>query len=544
MSQAARRALHEAIVSSVDNRAELARIPGERLAGLKYGTRFNQGYAGCSFSLLGRDGSESIPDDEAWELSERWFGARIRITADGETAWEGRVADLDPHSPTDDLSAGRLSRFDVVAEGLYALLQDDSEAQPVYEPNNEDDDPSASATTVLMDAIISTGGVLDPDWTHVSETAILAPVSRDDQKYWYDHLVDALKAGSSDGVEYWFGVFGRTPYLKPITVATYPDARLSVVGTGLHFPKRLSELVTGGRARYSDDTQQQTTELIDDPTGSAVRRANGLTRRRTITLDRVGESGALSGLRTFLSVHANPRGPMGDGEGGQISLAAMAGDLWPDLRGAGGQQLPPWQLRCGHTVELYDLHPGVTGLERRFIVSETEVDVDGGSLALAFDRRPIRSRRHERSAEIALQRSLTEPGAAGAVVLNAQSWAAYNSVSVPIQLNTIGADGAITFTVPSTRKYIIEIHGYYTTGAASGRVSIGYALNGEGWDDDQDDRTAVIRQDSATATFRSLHRTFRPRRITAGRLHTIEMYGRADSGSTDLLDYGVIVRRP
>jgi hypothetical protein len=547
LTLALRRATTELLIRDPYDRATIARIPGDRMDGLRFSTGLNFGYRDLSFSLLGRDLSHYIPDDEAVELMRTWFGGRVRLYVDGQQVWVGRVSVLDAHQYIDDLEAGRLCAFSVEAEGLYALYLDDNEQQPEY-PAEDDEEPTASASQLVRDATEAVGSEIAQIFTNVAETDVAAPVGADDAKYWYDHIVDALKAGSAADVEHWFGIYDPAdgPYLQPI-LAGWPKAKVSVVGTDARMTKRLSELVTGGRARWSNESEQRVSHLQDDPFG-AVGRNNGIVRRRTITLDRVGRSGAERGLYTYLQTHADPRGPIGDGQNEQITLKPSPGELWPNLRGHGGEMVPPWHIRAGDTIDLFDLHPSDRTLNRLFVVDETEVDLDNGALSIVFDRRAIRSRLHERPSDIALLRSVQSPGSAGGVVVSAHSpdgseMSGLTATNVLVTI--IGEDGIIEFTVPSTKKYIVHISStWFPSSTTAQRLVFGYALDDDDFDDDSPYRTAQLRIDPANNDITVIGGAMKPRRITANETHTLKLFARGQTGGATLLNCRVEIRTP
>lgn len=513
-------------IASPDGRGLITQLDGSRLGALAYSTTVNFGFKSLDFELLARDGSPYVPEPEAAEMQARWRFGRCTLYVDGQRAWVGRVQRINPHAAIDDPTYGQLVKVTIGAEGFYARYQDLIAALPDRD-DDEDDPPEMAADELISLATGAIGGYVAPISDHLVSPGVSVPLQDSNSTTWYDHIIATVKVGTSTGQQLSFFVWEPElgPYLEVLGAAP-PTLRLSVIGQELEFPWDGSEYVNVGTAQFSSQDVDQSTDLLTIPRGAELN--NGLSRERSIQLDKVGKDGGDAGLLTFLNAHIDPRAPRGRVASGSRRLLPLGNRV----RSYEGGEREGWGIRAGETIALYDLMPSdpyLTAADRVRTIVGTTYYANEERLEVELDDRPIRSRRNEIPSHTSYERGLVEPGAKGnSIVAMRSKEPDSQNIDGVTQVLIIGGDGDIEFDVSRAGTYEVRFGATMRPRNSSntGRLACGYSLDEEGWNPGVKARTARTRVDAISTGERSLDKTS-PRYLTRGR-HVVRLW--ADEG--------------
>jgi len=540
---AARRALAAVSISPPSGNGLLAELPGSRMSGLTFGSTINFGFHELSFRLLSRGGEEYLLEAEAAQAQNLWRFGRVRLSMGGEPCWEGSVTRIDPGDWRDDPRRGLLCTVDVTATGLYELDQRREPSLP-WTPD-EEEEISVAGDEIVREGTASLGGLIAQRYGDVLGPGVATTVVDDIQKRWYDHIMDAVKLGTADGKQVWFGVFFAAdgPVLRVLGGGP-ARWRLSIVGSGVRFPWDGAEYFNRGRALWSSEEAQLVTDDREYPQGRELH--HGVDRDATITLDRVAAAGADAGLDTFLLQHLDPRAPVGS-----LRVAADGGQPYASVRGRDGGAEPGWRVRAGDPIWLHDLLPSDPRLSdagRVFGARSARCNVDDATLEVEIDQRAVASRRNERPAVISVERGALEPGGKGNVIVRAKSVrdASQNIGRTPEQVLIIGGDGDVEFSTSRAGIYHVHFGGTFDPSlGSSGHIALGFSLDDEVWDSGQRKRTvraALVKP--GTGTIPSMDTSLdgeRPVALSRG-THILKLWARDTTGGGPLDGVHVRVR--
>ncbi len=491
-----------ATLSSPNDVGLLDATLGRRLANVSFGTAANAGYSTLTARLLGHDRSDYLPLGQALEVFRSWRFCVLRLFLAGERVWTGRVWRITLSDLRRDARGGVICAVSLEGDGFW---RDNTNLIASVAERYMDEGATVSASQLAQDVIKGDEGwwLIEENYTELQQTGTnVGPISAGYQDYPHDLLVQALRAGSSDGVEYayyiWEPVDGVVMKPRGGATSATPRWRVSMLDSGLSVVWDGEEYASSVRALYTDaENNAQTTDpnpgVNDGPIAQAgVDIHGGVRRERAISLDRVNKTGAESGVSSYLALHYDPVGLAGP-----YRLRPRRGEPYAMITNWEGAREPAYRVRAGDVVELYDLLPGDpyladNGRLRRFAVDATRYNVATGEVEITLDARPLRSREHERPAKIANALRVMEPLMSRKLLVQVDGSSTDLTISNDTLVSTFGTNGVITFSVTRRTKIAVELAArfYKSDSSQSCSYYLGYELNNQGWDSNNEDRSA------------------------------------------------------
>jgi len=518
-------------VSEPNDAGQVAVWSGSQLAGCRSSSMVGVGYDQCSFGLLREDGGELWTPGAA-EAVDRWVQRRCvaRLFAGGELAWAGRLVDCEigMADPGGDVT--------IVLRGEGAAQTDLTNELPNLPAEWAEEEDAVSLTemvTTLITAQRDQGGIIAELYGQVEDTGSdIGPVEDGETDTPLGLIQNAQRAGSEDGAEeYGFYVFdpAEGPILKPLCDCGDHGAerwRVPLAGTGAVLVRAGGEYANVVRVVASTkDGSLPLTELLDE---NAIADHGGVRRVKVLSVDQLGEDGAIAAQAAQLQLRVNPRSLSGT-----VTVSPSQGREVAVLQNIEGGEEPGWRVRAGDLVRSPDA-PGIAGGGLLWLVQTAEMEWVGGVLTLTPDERRVKTRPGESERRSNLLRREVEPSL-GNVIWQAASTGTFTVPGTADVVDTIGADGLITFSVPKTRTYTVLVSGYFDGigNINGGRILLGFEIDNEGYSSADTDRTARSRPATDTST-ETLERAFRMR-LRRG-THTARLYAEQGCSGVNLTD--------
>jgi hypothetical protein len=498
-----------------------------------YTTALNAGFERLTCRLLGR-GMLDPTEAEAEYMVERWRFGILRFMLNSEIAWVGEIIDIHYEYPDDPFNVGLCPTY-IEAAGLYHVLT----RRPADVPASyTGDDAAGSATQLIQDMVNTYGGPIHKIYNRLASTGInLGKISVSDHDTALDVIVNALKAGGTDGITYAMLVEEPEdgPALIPVGVGL-ADYQIPIRGLGLSRGWKGEEYAWLVRAAYTDgDGSSARSDPASDENYRALN--NGVDAQRIISISGVGADAAKNGALSYLTAHGNPVAIAGNG-----LVKPSDGLAYGQLQTREGMYVPSWRGRAGRLIRLNGFRQhdasATTDNDRTFAIESTSYNVERGELTLTLDQRAIRSRLHEDPARIGVIRRAIEPGMSHNILLNTYLTFDTN-VTITINTDTKVNTDPYTFSVPRNTKIHGEVDMLINdagSSVADVRFQVGFAIDGVDWDNADEDHqsTDYINPgiNGGTATVRGRPN---PVSVPAGQ-HTIDFYIRDDAGAYEVVN--------
>jgi hypothetical protein len=498
---------------------------GGRLRNVRWQTICNAGFGEASASVLGRDGRDLVPAEEAAHILDHWRFAVLRIAMQATSSYVGRVwrIELGPKIEDEDIGEAR-----TVALRCRGLAYDWTLRPAIVPGRFTDEGATATVADLIDEALIDQPGILArPPENLALATINVGQISPSPGAYWLDIIINALHQGDALGIEWTMLVYepDKGPVLVPrgqgVAGWRLPmNAQPGVVWDA-------GELATEVIANYTDATHSaQATVPVTDET--AVHRHHGMPAGRTISVAGTGAEGAEQAALTYLQLHSEPVSAVGP------LVVRPSGAPFARVPDGDGGLKPGWEVRAGELIDLEGVLPRAPHRRHlhRHTVESTEYDDETGTLTIALDERRVDSRTWERPEEIARLQSALAPSRPRGTFPTFELKASSAVPQVPTVVEDMGDDGLMTFSLP--QPSLAKVHFEATvTGAGStgaGRYSIGVDIDIDDWDEDESERLSVQHPQDAvnrTLVLVGMYQTW----LAAGE-HTIRLWYERHPDST------------
>ncbi len=545
-----RRELQSATLLNPDGNATLYDGDlGSRLANVVYATNVNMGFDEFSAQLLAQDGGSLIPFAEAHDIFDTWDFAYLRYSLCGETVWCGKLWQPAIGGWYFDEKIGPCVTMTLSGMGL---LEDMTNRLAHVSGDYADEFATLSVTQLARDFMKQDQSLLfrkplgkagyGQMMTETSINIATGGISSGFTDYPKDMLLNALKAGSGAGLEYWMGVFepelGFWIQLRdggPVRWHLPMSAWRGQIVKNLHeYANRVIALYTDGE--NSNIATEWTAEL--DASIAALQH-NNVTRERTITIDRVGADGAAAGRDTFLLNHKNPIGFQGSFI---FSAAEQGGLLIPVVPNQDDAPEPCTHIRCGQQAtipEMLPFDPNTRSLSRNWMIESTSHDVDNGTFTITLDQRQLRSRDSEQPRYIAATLHALEPAMSRKFKTTRTSFnhsIINRNTDAEISGDSLNPELLVTWSPVrnATARIRVALQAEPESGSTpSGTDTLywGFSLDDENFDKNNEDRTATISWPVGSIDARLLD--FSWSETLTAEPHTIRFWFRPESGDTN-----------